>query len=502
MKTTRRVPLKKENSTDNYYKDSLKPRPISFSPKKNTTSQSRIPLPKIPKTKPENINIIQDDLDQVEKEIEYKLRLKLKPEYIQRYHTLQNKYDDEIDKSSVPLNKSFINNLINLFSTKQHTQYINKNVNQSPIEEDEEFDSYEYEYEYEYEEINTNKNNEIETSEIIRLKKEIENQKHKQESLNNELEKNNEIIQKIKSNIAESLDRQKNLQNEQQSISNQIGEAYARNSNLFLELTAMKEQKQYEIQFNELPDSFDGGQDQIEIRIPEQIAQGNHPDTSKIGSKVPTRKYSEPTSATTQSQSYINSFENSSQPLINLSESTDSEEDHMLLYMNQSSNANSNNNIEVDSLDEDSLENNDNNGLSDNIEEEEKDDIEINVDTKTEYNWHVEDYIMTDEEVLTYTTKYEEQKQFTLETMMETQEESTTIVETFEMKPNEFYIEEEEEENDYLENEEDTNDNENRNLTDNNENEQNDDDLNSNGLPKELFRSPYRIKIPIRPPKK
>ena len=162
MKPNRRVPLKKENSTDNYYKDSLKPRPISFSPKRTTTSQSRIPLPKIPKTKPENL-IITDNSELIENEIESKLRLKLQSEYIQRFHSLQNKYDNQISKSSNPLHTSFIKNLTDLFTAKQQNQLLQNNKDHS-LEEDEEIDQYEYEYEYEYE--NENSGNEGKFSNI------------------------------------------------------------------------------------------------------------------------------------------------------------------------------------------------------------------------------------------------------------------------------------------------------------------------------------------------
>ena len=503
MKTARRVPLKKENSTDNYYKDSLKPRPISFSPKKTTTSQSRIPLPKIPKTKPENLNCIIDTSECVENEIESKLRLKLKPEYIQRYHSLQNKYDNEINKSSDPLHTSFINTLTNLFSAKQQKQLSQNNKDAFQYEEDIDSCEYEYEYEYEYQENNTMQSNEAEASELKKLKKEIENQKQKQKSLRNEIEKNNQTLLQLKADLSESLKRQNLLQNDQQSISNQIGEAYNRNSNLLLELNAMKEQKQFEIQFNELPDSFDGEKDQNESKCTDQITQESRAGIPKLTNKTQTRINCDPTSISSQNQTYVNSFENTSQPLINLSYSTDSEEDPVLFNMRK--NNSSNNNTGVDSLDEDSLD--DDNDSMDNYNDEndnfENDDDDDNYNgPKTEYNYHVEDYIMTDEEVLTYTTKYEEQKQFTLETMMETQEESTTIVETFELKPNDFYIEEEEEENDDYDNDDISYNNDNKNPSDNTENNNNDDDLNSNGLPKELFRSPYRIKIPIRPPKK
>lgn len=495
----RRCPLKKENSTDNYYKDSLKPRPISFSPKKTTTSQSRIPipLPKIPKSKQESFKNQPETTEQLESEIETKLRLKLKSEYTQRYHLLQNKYNDEIIKSSIPLDNSFLDNLAILFQAQNDNQIANNDyVNQYQIEEEEEdINEYEYEYEYTNDTENSYLNNESlkksTDSEIGKIEKEIENQKRKQNYLQSEIEKNTQVLNSLKSKISDSIYCQNSLQNEQQEISNQIEEAYIRNSNLFLELSCMKEQKQFEIQFNELPETFDGTQNLVEY--PDQIIQECRVDTAQVLLKAPpTKKNRESTSS--QNQTYFNSFENSTQPLINLSCSTDSEEDPMLLYLNQSSNnVSSSNNIENDSLDEDSLE-----------EEDIIDDGNKNaLDTKTEYTCHVEDYIMTDEEVLTYTTKYEEQKQFTLETMIETQEESTIITESFELKPPGTNFEEEEDIDDlFISGNGMENDENNQELTSNNEIDKNEDILNSNELPKELFRSPYRIKIPIRPPKK
>ena len=141
-----------------------------------------------------------EDLKRVESEIEARLRLKLKVEYSQRYHLLQDQYDQEMMSSSINMSSSFIDNY-SIASSSQ--SYLNYRSSDSQTE--------------------------------------IDFQKQKYQEQVNEKQRNIQMLDNIKNELTELLTLQEQLQDEQRVLSSQIGEAYSRNSDLIIELSKLRE---------------------------------------------------------------------------------------------------------------------------------------------------------------------------------------------------------------------------------------------------------------------
>ena len=73
--------------------------------------------------KKESNNIPPEDMKRIEREIEARLRLKLKVEYSQRYHLLQDQYDQEMMSSSINMSSSFFDNYSIASSSQSDVNY-------------------------------------------------------------------------------------------------------------------------------------------------------------------------------------------------------------------------------------------------------------------------------------------------------------------------------------------------------------------------------------------
>ena len=231
MRSPRLRASTKENSNDNLLRDS---------PKRNTKKKglnfSRIPLPS-PKNKTKSeTKALPDDIKQLEKSIEARLRLKLRIELSSRFHQIQDKYDQEMMSSSSGLTSSFLES------------YSLQSCKSSNDEE-------------------TKQNQSFSEKDIHDIEKEIQNQTNRQKELTNELQKKKQQLQSLNDEIKQHSYVQKQLQEEQNSLSIQIADSYSRLSDLNIELESMREQNIFKKRYDESPDSFDGDNDQIDFGL-------------------------------------------------------------------------------------------------------------------------------------------------------------------------------------------------------------------------------------------
>lgn len=165
--------------------------------------------------KKESNNIPPEDMKRIEREIEARLRLKLKVEYSQRYHLLQDQYDQEMMSSSINMSSSFFDNYSIASSSQSDVNY-RSGVSQN----------------------------------------ELNCQKQKYQEQVTEKQKNIQMLDNIKNELTELLILQEQLQDEQRVLSSQIGEAYSRNSDLIIELSKLREKSNKE---NKIDDSMSFG---------------------------------------------------------------------------------------------------------------------------------------------------------------------------------------------------------------------------------------------------
>lgn len=151
-----------------------------------------------------------EDIKRVESEIEARLRLKLKVEYSQRYHILQDQYDQEMMSSSINMSSSFIDNY-SIASSSQ--SYLNLRSSDSQSE--------------------------------------IEFQKQKYQEQMNEKQRNIQLLDNIKNELTELLTIHEHLQDEQRVLASQIGEAYSRNSDLIIELSKLREKNNKDLKMDD-----------------------------------------------------------------------------------------------------------------------------------------------------------------------------------------------------------------------------------------------------------
>ena len=193
----------KGNNNENKFKETPKSRICrSNSLKKSLTTPSD--------DKKGSKVIPPEELKRVESEIEARLRLKLKVEYSQRYHIIQDQYDQEMMSSSINMSSSFIDNY-SIASSSQ--SYLNYRSSESQSE--------------------------------------IEFQKQKYQEQMNEKQRNIQMLDNIKNELTELLTIQEHLQDEQRVLSAQIGEAYSRNSDLVIELSKLREKNNKEIKMDD-----------------------------------------------------------------------------------------------------------------------------------------------------------------------------------------------------------------------------------------------------------
>ncbi|KAK8882034.1 hypothetical protein M9Y10_044674 [Tritrichomonas musculus] len=165
--------------------------------------------------KKESNNIPPEDMKRIEREIEARLRLKLKVEYSQRYHLLQDQYDQEMMSSSINMSSSFFDNYSIASSSQSDVNY-RSGVSQN----------------------------------------ELNCQKQKYQEQVTEKQKNIQMLDNIKNELTELLILQEQLQDEQRVLSSQIGEAYSRNSDLIIELSKLREKSNKE---NKIDDTMSFG---------------------------------------------------------------------------------------------------------------------------------------------------------------------------------------------------------------------------------------------------
>lgn len=165
--------------------------------------------------KKESNNIPPEDMKRIEREIEARLRLKLKVEYSQRYHLLQDQYDQEMMSSSINMSSSFFDNYSIASSSQSDVNY------RSGFSQNE-----------------------------------LNCQKQKYQEQVTEKQKNIQMLDNIKNELTELLILQEQLQDEQRVLSSQIGEAYSRNSDLIIELSKLREKSNKE---NKIDDTMSFG---------------------------------------------------------------------------------------------------------------------------------------------------------------------------------------------------------------------------------------------------
>lgn len=137
-----------------------------------------------------------NNLKSIECEIEARLRLQLKKEYWQRYHCIQDRYDQEMMK------------LIKFRPSFSHTLFGSQNYS---------------------------------------IDNDISYQRHILQEENNFKSKNSEILQKVENELAELLNVQEKLKNEQKELSEKISAANNNNSALLYDLNLLRIKKNHDI---------------------------------------------------------------------------------------------------------------------------------------------------------------------------------------------------------------------------------------------------------------
>lgn len=264
MRTPKTSP-RKENSSDNFCREKQFQKNQYRSPQKPFNNSSKIPIPKIPTSKLDQSQHSIDESEEIEKEIEAKLRLRLHHEYAQKYHELQEKHDRDIFKSSEMIETSFINN----FNILNSYPEINVSRTRNVISDEYEYEQ-EYEYEYEYDEHDYNQKYESKQSSlkaIAKLENEISKQRQYHEEVEKKLCSNTETLNHLESQFAQSEIVINSEKKEQQKLSSQINELYTRYSNLMLELNARKERRHLEMIYNNSPDSYNGEINKVDFGL-------------------------------------------------------------------------------------------------------------------------------------------------------------------------------------------------------------------------------------------
>ncbi|OHS97009.1 hypothetical protein TRFO_36838 [Tritrichomonas foetus] len=172
----------------------------------------------------------------MEKEIETRLRSKLRIEFSERFHQLQDKYYRQIISVTDNVESSFIDNLKKLSNEAQ----------------------------------NNNEREKIQNR-IEKIENKIKHEEKKKLKLIKVIKKKESYLTMLNEKIESGLQTQEKLKNTQNSLSNLIKQNYMRNSDLFLELNLTREQNNIKKYYDEEPESFDDFDDQIDFGLSPRI---------------------------------------------------------------------------------------------------------------------------------------------------------------------------------------------------------------------------------------